>query len=209
MIRILVVLHIASGAVALLAMTVALCSSKGGRWHRLSGKCYTGAMAIALTLAVVVSLLTANVFLLLIGFFSGYFVYTGWRLTQVRDGTRNRADRLTSTFMLCGSLIMVAYGLYLFIRGESLGLALGVFGIFALLPAWQDYRGSQWPVGTDRIVLHLNRMGGASIATVTAAFVVNIQTNPAFIAWLLPTIIGAPLIRYWSKRVMRPSTGTQ
>lgn len=208
MIRILVVLHIVSGAVALLAMIGAFCTTKGGRWHRQMGKCYTVAMAIALTLAAVVSLLTANMFLLLIGFFSGYFVYTGWRLTQVRDGTRNSVDRLTSTLMLCGSIIMVAYGLYLFTRGESLGLALGVFGIFALIPAWQDYRGSQWPVGKDRIVLHLNRMGGASIATVTAAFVVSIQTNPVYIAWLLPTIVGAPLIAYWSKRVMRPSTET-
>jgi len=208
MIRLLVVLHIVSGAAALLAMAGALCTVKGGGWHRRMGKCYTVAMAIALTLAAVVSLLTANMFLFLIGIFSGYFVYTGWRLTQVRDGTRSRVDRFSSTFMLCGSILMVAYGLYLFTRGESPGIALGVFGIFALHPAWVDFRRSQWPVGKDRIFLHLNRMGGASIATVTAAFVVNIKTNPAFIAWLLPTIIGVPIIIYWGRRVMRPSINT-
>lgn len=122
------------------------------------------------------------------------------------DGNRNLVDRATSILMLSGGILMMVYGLYLFVRGESLGVALAVFGIFALQPSFEDYRNPLWPVGKERIVLHLNRMGGASIATVTAAFVVNIQTSPAFIAWLLPTIIGTPLIIYWSRRVMRPSS---
>jgi len=205
MIRLMVVLHIVAGVAALLAMLGAIGSAKGGTWHRRFGKCYTWAMAVALALAVIVSVFTVNMFLLLIGLFSAYFVYTGWRLTQVRDGTRNALDRSSSLLMLITSSLMLLYGLYLFTSGESLGVALAVFGIFALLPAWQDYRLVQWPLGKDRIVLHLSRMGGASIATVTAAFVVNVKTNPAFIAWLLPTLIGTPVIVYWVRRVLKPS----
>ena len=208
MIRFLVVLHIVAGATALAAMTGALCTAKGGRWHRQMGKCYTIGMAVALALAIVISLLTVNLFLLLIGVFSAYFVYTGWRLTQTRDGTQNTADRITVSLMLYVGIFMVVFGLYMLVRGKSLGIAMAVFGIFALAPGWADYRSSMWPVGKERIVLHLNRMGGASIATVTAALVVNVQTDPAFIVWLLPTIIGAPLIVYWNRRVMRSTAET-
>jgi uncharacterized membrane protein len=201
----LVYLHIIAGSVAVIGMIGALVSRKGGLWHRRMGRLYSYAMAAALLLALIVSVLTVNSFLGLIGLFSGYFVYTGWRLAVVKDGRRSHIDRVASLFMMCCAFAMMAYGIYQFVGGESLGVALAVFGIFALLPAWQDYQRNQtWPVGKDRIVLHLSRMGGASIATLTAVFVVNVQTSPAFIAWLLPTMIGTPLIIYWTRR----ATGT-
>ena len=47
-------------------------------------------------------------------------------------------------------------------------------------------------------------MGAASIATVTAVFVVNVQTNPAWIAWLLSTVVGSFAIAYWTKKIIGP-----
>jgi hypothetical protein len=206
MIKFMVFLHIAAGCGAVVGMAGALVSRKGQLWHRRAGQLYTASMTAALLLALVVSLLTQNIFLLLIGLFSGYFVYTGWRLAQVKDGKRSVPDQLASQFMVACSVAMVGYGIYLTVSGETLGVALAVFGIFAFIPAWQDVkRGPVWPRAKDRIVLHLNRMGGASIATLTAVFVVNVQTNPAFIAWLLPTIVGTPLIIYWTRRTLSPS----
>lgn len=197
----LVYLHIIAGSGAVIGMIGALGSRKGGLWHRRMGRLYSYAMAAALLLALIVSVLTVNLFLGLIGLFSGYFVYTGWRLAVVNNGRRNHADRIASLFMVCCAVAMMAYGIYQFVSGESLGVALAVFGIFALMPALQDYRrDTTWPTGKDRIILHLNRMGGASIATLTAVFVVNVQTTPAFIAWLLPTMVGTPLIIYWTSR---------
>lgn len=206
MIEALVFLHIATGCGAVIGMVGALASRKGQLWHRCAGRLYTLCMAAALLLALIVALLTFNVFLFLIGLFSGYFVYTGWRLAQVKNGQRSLTDQLASQFMVACSVAMVAYGIYLTISDEPLGVALAVFGVFAFIPAWQDVkRGSDWPRAKDRIVLHLNRMGGASIATLTAVFVVNVQTSPAFIAWLLPTIAGTPLIVYWTRRTLNPS----
>jgi len=205
MIKVLVLLHITAGCGALIGMVGALVTSKGGRKHRRMGKIYSVAMAIALTLALLGSALTLNLFLFLIGLFSAYFVYTGWRLTQTKQGIRNQTDQFASQSMIVCGVAMIAYGIYLALASQSLGIALAVFGVIALLPAWQDYRKDQWPTGKERIVLHLNRMGGASIATITAAFVVNVQTNPAFIAWLLPAIIGGPIIFYWTRRTMTQS----
>jgi len=204
-IKLLILVHIVAGAAALAALVGAVVTKKGGLNHRKMGKIYTIAMAVALTLAVVVSVLTANIFLLLIGVFSGYFVYTGWRLAKAKDGIRSLPDRMASILMLIGAVLMLVYGIYIFANGESLGVALGVFGVFAFMPAWQDYSSAKWPVGKERIVLHLSRMGGASIATVTAVFVVNVQTSPAFIAWLLPSLIGTPAIIYFARSASEPS----
>ena len=204
MIKTLVILHIVSGTGAVLGMVGALATRKGGLWHRRSGKLYTISMAVALLMAVVVSALTSNVFLFLIGLFSSYFVYTGWRVAVVKDGTRSPTDQRLSQLMVLTSIAMVGYGIYLAINRESLGIALAVFGVFAFQPAWVDMkRGLIWPKGKQRIVLHLNRMGGASIATLTAVFVVNVQTSPAFIAWLLPTVVGTPMIIYWTRKTLQ------
>ena len=203
MIKALVILHIVSGTGAVVGMLGALTTRKGGLWHRRMGKLYTISMAAALLLALVVSALTANAFIFLIGLFSGYFVFTGWRVAVVKDGTRSTLDQITSQLMVLAAIAMVGYGIYQTVSGESLGIALAVFGIFAFQPAWADIkRDTHWPKGKDRIVLHLNRMGGASIATMTAVFVVNVQTNPAFIAWLLPTLVGTPLIIYWTRKTL-------
>ena len=127
MIKLLILLHIISGTGAVIGMFGALATGKGSLWHRRLGQLYTWSMAVALLLAVLVSALTANIFLFLIGLFSGYFVYTGWRVTQVRDGTRNFIDQLTSQTMVAIAIAMVGYGIYQTVYGQSLGVALAVF----------------------------------------------------------------------------------
>ena len=203
MIAFLVVLHVLAGSVAIAGMLCALFVKKGGAWHKRGGRAYVGGMGISLTMAIIVSIMTSNIFLLLIAVFSSYLVYTGLRLAIVRDGKRTSVDQRISLLMLVVAGLMIAYGLYMFFVGQNLGVALVVFGFLGGGPAWQDYLcEANWPRGKERIVLHLGRMGGASIASITAVFVVNIQTNPAFIAWLLPTVVGAPLIIYWSRRTL-------
>jgi len=104
----LVYLHIIAGSVAVIGMIGALVSRKGGLWHRRTGRLYSYAMAAALLLALIVSVLTVNSFLGLIGLFSGYFVYTGWRLAVVKDGRRSHIDRVASLFMMCCAFAMTS-----------------------------------------------------------------------------------------------------
>jgi len=56
--------------------------------------------------------------------------------------------------------------------------------------------------GKNRIARHLTNMLAGTIATVTAVLVVNVATNPAWIAWLTPTVVITPVIFYWNKRTL-------
>ena len=94
MIKILIALHILSGSVAVLGMLCALSTRKGGQWHKYGGRAYVYGMAIALVMATCVSIATTNVFLFLIALFSGYLIYTGWRLVKVKDDVKTLIDRL-------------------------------------------------------------------------------------------------------------------
>ena len=194
--------HITAGSIALGAMIIAWCSRKGSQWHRLGGKVYVLSMAAALLLATVVAALTQNLFLGLIGLFTAYLLFTGWRIARARNGQQNTLDRLAASAMMLVAVGMAINGIHMLLSGNNLGFVLLVFGFLGGVPALLDWRRNGWPVGRERIVLHLNRMGGASIATVTAVFVVNIQTNPEFIAWLAPSVAISPFIA-WHTRQQR------
>jgi len=202
MIKLLVLLHILGGSVAVLGMCMAIVTVKGSKHHRMGGRGYVYGMSISMVLAILISAATTNVFLFFIALFSSYLVFTGWRLATVKNGQKSVLEYRLSFVMIGVALLMGLYGLAMLLQGFNLGIALIVFGGFAFQPAWHDYqRALTWPKGRERINLHLSRMGGACIATVTAVFVVNIQTEPAFIAWLLPSLLGTPLIFYAARKI--------
>jgi hypothetical protein len=47
-------------------------------------------------------------------------------------------------------------------------------------------------------------MIGAFIATVSAVSAVNLTSELGIMAWLWPTILGVPLIAYWSNKYSSP-----
>lgn len=207
MIKILVGLHVLMGSIAVAGMITAWATKKGALWHRRGGKAYVVGMAGALLLAFIVSVATSNVFLFFVGLFSAYFVYTGYRLAVARDSVRNHPDKSVSILMMVIGLAMFAFSAYIYSSDSSMAIILIVFGIIGIGQGYNDFRrGDKWPTGKERIALHLNRMGGASIATITAVFVVNVQTNPAWIAWLLPGVVGSFVINYWTKRTLAPTS---
>ena len=57
--------------------------------------------------------------------------------------------------------------------------------------------------GAKRIQRHLTNMLAGTIATVTAVLVVNVQMDPVWLPWILPTLIITPLIVWWNLRVRR------
>ncbi len=59
--------------------------------------------------------------------------------------------------------------------------------------------------GGQRIQRHLTNMLAGTTATVTAVMVVNIDLNPVWLPWILPTIVITPLIVWWNVRVRGPA----
>ena len=201
-------LHIVAGVIALLAAGAALGFAKGSAWHRRAGLTYVLAMlAVTLTTFVLVAM-RPNLFLFVIGVFSFYLVFTGWRAGALRDGRPRWPDHLAGAAMALTGAVMLAIGASrLFGVGGAQPVILLVFGSIGLtfaLSDWRDWR--RGPItGKARIARHLTRMLAGSIATITAAVVVNLSFLPPLVVWLGPTILITPLIFWWNARILRPA----
>lgn len=196
--------HILAGIVALGAAGIAIGSAKGGRLHRRSGNAYTLAMLIVGTTALVLSVVHPDPFLFAVGVFSLYLVFTGWRAAMRRDGRPRHADHVGGAVMALAGLGMIGWGAQGVLSGSGaqpvILLAFGSIGLTMALADWRDWQ--RGPVtGKPRIARHLGRMLGGTIATITAAGVVNLGFLPDLVVWLGPTVLVAPLIVWWTVRV--------
>ncbi len=194
--------HILAGVVALGSGIGAIVTKKGGQRHNNAGKLYVLAMAIVVTTAVPLAVWVENWFLLAIAVFSGYLVFGGYRIITRR---RARVQELTPTdwvgngTMIAVGAVMVGAGGWGTVTGEmALAPVLLVFGLIGGVLAVRELatlRDSQKNRDTwfER---HIAFMGGAFIATVTAAVTVNLTMVPELVRWLGPTAVGVPLIFY-------------
>lgn len=208
MIELLLVPHILSGFLALGAVGTALAAAKGSRLHRQAGKVYVLSMLIVSLTALALVFVRPNAFLLGIGIFSFYFVFTGWRAAKLLDGKTRSFDICAALLMGATALAMTGCGLLDMTRPleNERAIILLVFGLIGLGMAISDLR--QWrkgPVtGKQRIAYHLSRMLGGTIATITAAVVINLTFLPTLVGWLGPTALITPLIFWWNMRLLRP-----
>jgi hypothetical protein len=196
-------LHIAAGTVAVLAGVGALVTEKGGRRHRAAGKLFLAAMAV--TVATVFVLLAAavttfRIVLTLVAIFSGYLAFSGYRaLSRKRpDDSPQAVDWLAAAAVVLACLALGGWGVAWFLGGSSFGLVMAVFGAIGVAFGGQDLWSFRRGGNGAWIVSHLQRMVAAFIATVSAVSAVNLGPTLGVVAWLWPTIVGTPLIAYWS-----------
>ena len=202
---VLLTIHIASGSAALLAALVALLTAKGGPNHVRSGRVYVLAMTAIFLTALPLAWLGADIFLLFIAFFSFYMVFAGWRFARNRRGRPQPVDWAAVAIMALTGLGMWAYAVLLAKQGNSQWITLSLFGFIALGLSTADalfYRAERTP-SRRRIARHLTNMLSGTIATVTAVLVVNVDTDPVWLAWILPTLAITPLIVWWNFQVAR------
>lgn len=193
-------IHVISGFAALGTGLSALIAPKGKRLHVLSGRIFYYLMLSVAITAVVVSTVKLNLFLLLIAGFAFYQNVSGYR------SVRNKAIRPRATdWFVTGVGLLTAISMIL-----TLNTILLVFGGISLFLVGSDIR-------TYSLVLkgkpvprlawlsrHIGMMMGSYIATVTAFVVVNVQhIEPEWIPWLLPTVVGVPLMQYWTWKYTR------
>ena len=206
---VLLVIHIAAGSTALAVAAVALLTAKGHVHHIRAGRVYAAAMAVVCATALPLAVLGSDAVLLLVAMFSFYLVFAGWRFARNASGRARAVDWAAAVILGVTGLGMWGIGAVLFLRGDSQWVTMAVFGFIAAALSAVDLRYHRAPPrpGRQRIARHLTNMLAGTIATVTAVVVVNVDTRPAWLAWILPTLLITPLIAWWNRRVLRGTDG--
>ena len=196
--------HIAAGVVAIIAGAGALVTKKGGQRHRQAGKLFLTAMGVVVgTVFVLLALdpTSFRIILTLVAVFSGYLAFSGYRvLSRKRPAaTPQRLDWITAGGVVLACLGLGVWGIVWIVSGNSFGLVMLVFGGIGVTFGTIDIRSFQEETSSEWLVSHLQRMIAAFIATISAVSAVNLTPVLGILAWLWPTIVGTPLIYYWSK----------
>lgn len=204
MFNVILLLHIIAGTLALFSGLVAIFSAKGRKTHRRAGSLYFWSMVFAGLSAIVLTCITGNTFLLAIGVFSLYLVYSGRRALfyfKLRQPyTPTIADKLPVWASLLTGVFMVAFPLWQMLTAQVLFVpVLAIFGAILLINAFKDLLLLRDPAhfrpgNKSWLVRHISMMGGAYIATVTAFAVNNVHLPAQWLVWVIPTAAGSVLI---------------
>lgn len=197
--------HILAGVAALLSLFVAIYSKLIRNRHRLhviSGRIFTIGMTVVFFTTVPLTILRPNIFLLVIGIFSFYLTFHGWRTAVNRKGVPGFWDKRGAEIMLATSFFMILSGFYRLYEGDGHGVTLSFLGsIGGFLALSNLLRFREGPMkGKERISSHIGFMMGAGIAAITAAAVTNQVTEPVWLGWIAPTLLLMPLIAYARRR---------
>ena len=204
----LLVIHISAGVATLLSAAVAIFSAKGKKIHLNSGSVYFWGMVGIFLTAIPMSLLTEDVFLFLVAVFSFYLAFAGRRFARTRTNIAERIDWVAVLLVLVSGVGMWVLAAWHFVQANSQFITLIVFGLLALSLGFADFRRyrSKTATGKERIARHLANMLGGTIAVVTAVLVVNVQMEPVWVPWVLPTAVMTPVIVWWNRKVLNGRT---
>lgn len=199
-------IHILAGIVALVAGLVAIVTTKGGSRHNTAGKTYVYSMGVVVVTAVPLAILIESWFLLAIAVFTGYLVFAGVRVISRRRSRTERIELVDTIghggMLLAGTGMVLAGAIDTVVGISGLGPVLIVFGGVGIGLALRELRTLRKPL-PEQIPWfrrHIGFMGGAYIATVTAAITVNLSMLPPLARWLAPTLIGVPCIIYATRK---------
>ena len=200
----LLVIHVLAGTIALLCSAIAVSSEKGKKFHVLSGRTYFWCMVGIFLTAIPMSIINSNIFLFLIAIFSFYLAFAGMRFAKNRKGIATTIDWIAVSLMILSGLGMWVLAVIYFINDNFQYITLLVFGFIALALGYGDYisHKNKAAIGKERIAKHLTNMMAGTIAVITAVLVVNVNIEPIWIWWLLPTAVITPIIFYWNKKTL-------
>jgi uncharacterized membrane protein len=195
-----------SGFCALLLGGVNAVMRKGTATHRTIGRTFTWAMLSVGFTSLGLASIHPNLFLALVGAFSTYLAWGGYRAARLRtagdlipaDGIVAAVAAVTGVALLVmavlhENVVMVVFGLV------SCGSAATDLRVIRRLRAGTLSHGA-W------LQRHIGLIGGSYIAVWTAFLVVNIPFRPSFVGWLLPTVVGVPIIIHRTRAHMKRRT---
>ena len=201
----LLFIHIIAGSVSLLAAALAVVSAKGKKVHIRAGRTYFWGMFLIFITAIPMSIVSSNLFLFLVAIFSFYLAYAGMRFARNRTGIANTFDWAAVGLMVLSGIAMWCLATVYFMNNNTQYITLAVFGFIAISLGYADFRSYRniSAIGKQRIARHLTNMLAGTIAVITAVLVTNVNIEPVFILWILPTILITPLIFWWNRKTLR------
>lgn len=192
------IFHILAGSLALVAGPGAMLTRKGALAHRRWGKLYFWAMAAIFVSGLAMSLMHGLTFLFMVGVFSFYLSFSGYRALYARKPGLSASSM---DYAAAACAMFAAFGLLVWAAGQTLDWRMvasvfgGILGILVLADFYHFARPS-----SDRMAwryVHMIRMLAAYIATATAFMVVNLSSLPPLVIWLAPTLAGSIGITAW------------
>ena len=208
--NILLVIHVVAGAIALLTAFVGVASKAttvSHRVHVIVGTVFVVSMAIISITGLPLAYIKGSLFLLMIGLFSGYLTWSGWRYARNRTGRPSKVDWAVVAMMIVVGAGLTIYGAWSLIQGNTFGVVMIAFGGISLFLCSLDLRifRAGGATGKLRIAQHLSMMLGGTITALTA-FSANVLTRylPSQLeplAWLWPTALIVPIIVIWGRRL--------
>ena len=205
MMQILLPIHILAGTIALLCAAMAVSSEKGKKLHVLSGRTYFWCMVAIFLTAIPMSIITSNIFLFLIAIFSFYLAFAGMRFARNRKGVATTLDWIIVSLMILSGVGMWILAAIYFTNNNSQYIPLLVFGFLAIALGYADFKShkNKTAIGKERLSRHLTNMLGGTIAVITAVLAVNVDLEPAWVWWVLPTALITPVIFWWNVKVLK------
>jgi hypothetical protein len=204
--KIMLIVHIIGGGTSLLVGLLILFFQKGDKRHVLFGNIFFWSMLCSSIISIPMSILHPNIFLMLIGIWTIYMLITGSRFLKINNSADvTKLEWVISLVMCIAAIVFIVIGVFRVAGGDTFGVVLVVFGIIGLLFVNNDikaYRGKSKEINFG-LMIHIQRMMGAFIASLTAFLVVNNTILPNIVAWLLPTLCLVPLIVYWIRKWRR------
>lgn len=200
----LLAVHILAGTIALLCAGLAISSRKGTKIHVRSGRAYFWGMAAIFLTAIPMSIIGGNVFLFLIAVFSFYLAFAGMRFARNRKRVATTLDWIAVCVMILSGLGMWILAAIYFGDNNTQYIVLLVFGLLAITLGHADLKSyrNRTAIGKERVSRHLTNMMGGTIAVVTAVLVVNVELEPVWIWWVLPTALITPVIFWWNRKIL-------
>ena len=202
--RPLLYIHILAGFISLGIAYFLLFIKKGNKRHKKLGMIYVYGMSTIFVTAIPLSLLVEfNPFLFVIAIFSFYLAFSGYRQGRDRNGAREQIDKVLGVFITATGILFYSMAVSLFLIKDSMWITSILFGSIALGLGFNDFRRMkivERPNFYDRSNLHLNLMLAGTIATTTAFIVTLDPFATPWLNWVAPTIVGTPIIIYFSRR---------
>ena len=195
-------LHIAAGFTGFFVAPVALAVRKGGLAHRRWGRVFFWAMVVAGTTAIMGAQHIHSLFLLLTAVFSLYMAAFGYRSLFLKPLAWDaRVAAFDWAIAGVGLAVFLATVAYAFVAGN---VPVGVFGALGAITAFRQLRGyanaghwtkNQW------LLNHISGFMASYIAAVSAFSATSLHFIPFPYNFLWPTMLGAPVIVWWHRRV--------